>query len=62
MRQAYTYCIKVCHGGAAGAGGLPLCFRQIVTLFRRDDLEVIEIGTTALRLQLCTLPLWAYIT
>lgn len=36
--------------------------QQIVTLFRRDDLQVIEIGTLALRLQLCTLPLWAYIT
>ena len=33
-----------------------------VTLFRRDDLEVISIGTTALRLQLCSLPLWAFIT
>ena len=31
-------------------------------MFRRDDPQVIEIGTFALRLQLLTLPLWGYIT
>lgn len=63
VRQAYTYCIKVCTVVLLVLGVVSFVFAgQIVTLFRRDDLEVIEIGTTALRLQLCTLPLWAYIT
>ena len=34
----------------------------IVTVFRRDDPQVIAIGTLALRLQLSTLPLWGMIT
>ncbi|MDO4483179.1 MAG: MATE family efflux transporter [Clostridia bacterium] len=34
----------------------------IITQFRRDDMEVIRIGTLALRLQLLSLPLWGYIT
>ena len=44
-------------GGVALLGAEP-----IVALFRRDDPEVIRIGTLALQLQLCTLPLWGYIT
>ena len=39
-----------------------LLSEQIVTIFRRNDPQVIEIGTLALRLQLCTLPLWGFIT
>lgn len=63
VRQAYTYCIKVCTVVLLALGVVSfLLAGQIVTLFRRDDLEVIQIGITALRLQLCTLPLWAYIT
>ena len=63
VRQAYTYCIKVGTVVLLGLGVVSFIFaQQIVTLFRRDDLQVIEIGTMALRLQLCTLPLWAYIT
>lgn len=63
VRQAYTYCIKVGTVVLLVLGVVSFIFaQQIVTLFRRDDLQVIEIGTMALRLQLCTLPLWAYIT
>ena len=63
VRQAYTYCIKVGTVVLLVLGVVSFIFaQQIVTLFRRDDLQVIEIGTLALRLQLCTLPLWAYIT
>jgi len=43
-----------------GCGSM-LLSSQIVTVFRRDDAEVIRIGTTALRLQLRTLPLWGFI-
>lgn len=35
---------------------------KIVTLFRKEDLEVIAIGTTALRLQCLALPFFAWIT
>lgn len=63
VRQAYAYCIKVCTVVLLILGVISFLLAEpIVTLFRRDDLEVIEIGTMALRLQLCTLPLWAYIT
>lgn len=36
--------------------------QPIVTVFRRDDPQVIEIGTLALRLQLLTIPLWSFVT
>ena len=35
--------------------------RPILTLFRREDLRVIEIGTLALRLQLLTMPFQAWV-
>ena len=44
-------------------GGTSMAFaRPIITLFRRSDPQVIEIGARALRMQLCTLPLWGFIT
>ena len=38
-----------------------LAAEPVVAAFRRGDAEVIRIGVTALRLQLCTIPLWGYI-
>ena len=35
--------------------------RPIITAFRREDLEVIRIGTLALRLQLLTMPIQAWV-
>lgn len=35
--------------------------RPIITAFRREDLQVIEIGTLALRLQLLTMPIQAWV-
>ena len=35
--------------------------RPIITAFRREDMEVIRIGTLALRLQILTLPLQAWV-
>ncbi|MCD8326375.1 MAG: MATE family efflux transporter, partial [Lachnospiraceae bacterium] len=35
---------------------------NIIALFRKDDAEVIAIGTFALRAQLLTMPLWGYYT
>lgn len=63
VRQAYTYCIRVGTVVLLVLGAISFIFAEpIITLFRRDDLEVIRIGTTALQLQLLSLPLWAFIT
>lgn len=63
VREAYWFCVKVATVILVVLGGVSLCFAQpIVTLFRRDDPLVIEIGTLALRLQLATIPLWGFIT
>ncbi|MBQ2833600.1 MAG: MATE family efflux transporter, partial [Clostridia bacterium] len=63
VREAYFFCVKVSTLILLTLGLFSMLLsRQIVTVFRRDDLEVIRIGTLALRLQLCTLPLWGVIT
>ena len=58
VKEACWFCIKVstavlvvfCLSGFLVSG-------NIISLFRKDDLEVIQIGTAALRCQLVTLPL-----
>lgn len=63
VREAYWFCIKVATVILLVLSAVALVFsEQIITMFRRDDLEVIRIGTLALRLQLCTMPLWGFIT
>ncbi|MCI8886509.1 MAG: MATE family efflux transporter [Hungatella sp.] len=60
--EAYWFCVKVavvmltCFGVVAFT-----CSRPIITTFRREDLEVIRIGTLALRLQLLTMPFQAWV-
>ena len=62
VREAFWFCVKVSTVILLVLGcGSMLLSEQIVTVFRRDDAEVIRIGTTALRLQLSTLPLWGFI-
>jgi len=62
VREAYWFCVKVTTVLLLVLGGVSmLASRQIIAVFRRDDLEVIAIGTKALRLQLLTLPLWGFI-
>ena len=62
VREAYRFCVKVSTVLLfVLAGTSMLLSESIVTVFRRDDAEVIRIGTTALRLQLSTLPLWGVI-
>ena len=62
VREAFRFCVKVSTALLIVlAGASMLMSSQIVTVFRRDDAEVIRIGTTALRLQLSTLPLWGFI-
>ncbi len=63
VKRAFWFCVKVATGTL-----LVLCLisqllsGNIVQVFRRDDAEVIAIGTFALRAQLCTMPLWGYYT
>lgn len=60
--EAFWFCVKI-------AVVMLTCFgiiaffisRPIITAFRREDLKVIEIGTLALRLQVLTLPLQAWV-
>ena len=63
VRDAYWYCVKVTTIILLVLGVFAFAFAQpIVTVFRKDDPQVIAIGTLALRLQLSTLPLWGVIT
>ena len=63
VREAFWFCVKVVTVILIVLCVISLPFSgQIIALFRRDDPQVIEIGTFALRLQLLTLPLWGYIT
>ena len=60
VKEAFFFCSKVATVILTTLAGLSLVFAgQIVSLFR-DDPEVIRIGTTALRLQLATMPLWGF--
>ena len=63
VKQALFFSLKVCTvilivSAAVGYGFAP----QIITMFRRDDPQVISIGVRALRSQAYTLPLTAVLT
>lgn len=63
VREAYGFCVKVATLILLALSIFAfLAAEPIITVFRRDDPAVIEIGSLALRLQLCTLPLWGVIT
>lgn len=63
VREAFRYCVKVATLILLTLSVISFLFAQpIVTVFRRDDPQVIAISTLALRLQLLTLPLWGFIT
>lgn len=59
VRQAYWFCVKVTTVilVLVGVAGF-LVSGSLIALFRRDDAEVIAIGTLALRLQLATI--WSF--
>ena len=62
VRQAFWYSVKVTTVILIVLSILVFPFAEsIVTLFRRDDPEVIRIGTLALRVQVFTMPLWGLI-
>jgi putative MATE family efflux protein len=60
--EAYWFCVKVAVVMLTVFGTVAFIFsRPIITAFRREDLQVIEIGTLALRLQLLTMPIQAWV-
>ena len=60
--DAYWFCVKVAVVMLTTFGVIAFVFsRPIVTAFRREDMEVIAIGTLALRLNLLTLPIQAWV-
>ena len=63
VREALWFCVKVTTAILIVLGVISFLLAEpIITVFRRDDPLVIEIGTLALRLQLLTIPLWGMIT
>lgn len=63
VRESFRFSVKVTTVILIVLSAAAMCFsEEIVTLFRKDDPEVIRIGTLALRLQLCSMPLWGFIT
>lgn len=58
VKKACVYCVKVSTIFLLTVSVIGLIFSgNIIQMFRKDDLEVIRIGTLALRLQLLTMPL-----
>jgi putative MATE family efflux protein len=57
VKKAFWFCIKFCGGGLVVISILMAIFApHIIALFRKDDLEVIAIGTLGLRLNCISLP------
>lgn len=62
VKEAFWFCVKTATAVLLVLGVLGFCFAgNLVAVFRKDDLEVIRIGTLALRLQCVTLPLTGWI-
>lgn len=60
--EAFWFCVKVAVTMLTCFGILAfIVSRPIITAFRREDLEVIRIGTLALRFQILTLPFQAWV-
>lgn len=62
VREAFWFCVKIATVVLLflSVGGLVVS-GHLIALFRKDDLQVIEIGTAALRFQCLTLPLTGWI-
>lgn len=62
VRQAFSFCVRYAAIFLLAVSGLGIVFaRPLVTLFRKEDADVIRIGTLALRLQCLAFPLNAWI-
>lgn len=63
VRKAFYFCVKVSTVVLLVLCVISMLFSgNILALFRRDDAEVIAMGTFALRAQLLTMPLWGFYT
>lgn len=62
VREGFWFCVKYATVFLLFVSALGIAFApQIVGVFRKEDAEVIEIGTLALRIQCISLPLSAWI-
>lgn len=62
VREGFWFCVKVGMGALVVIGAVMLVFApQVVTLFQKNDPEVVALGTLALRCQMAALPLTSYI-
>lgn len=60
--EAFFFCVKVAFLCLAGIAVIVfLCAPQLVTVFRKGDVDVIEVGTAALRYSIVALPLSSWI-
>ncbi len=61
VREAFWFSVRVTTIALIVMVAISLIFSgNIIAIFRRDDPTVISIGTYALRVQLCTLPVWGF--
>ena len=62
VREGFLFCVKYSFVFLLVVAALGMIFAEpIITIFRKDDLEVIRIGTLALRLHCISFPLSAWI-
>ena len=60
--DAFFFCIRVAFCCLTGVTVIVFIFApQLVTIFRKDDMDVIEVGTAALRYSVVALPLSSWI-
>ena len=60
--EAYWFCVRVAVAMLSVFGVAAFLFsRPIVTAFRREDMQVIQVGSLALRLQVLTMPFQAWV-
>lgn len=60
--EAFWFCVKLAFGVLTTLSALGFIFApHIIQVFRKDDLEVIQIGVNALRIQCVTFPLSSWI-
>jgi Na+-driven multidrug efflux pump len=58
VREAFWFCVRIAFFVLLGISAVSFIFaKPIVTIFRREDLDVIRIGTVALRYQIVVFPL-----
>ena len=62
VREGFSFCVKYATVFLIGVAGAAAVFApQIISLFRKDDAQVIAIGARALRLQCLAFPLTGWI-